>query len=206
MPEAVAQVSSRCIVVAVEGLDAVGKTTIAYGLKRMLVTSSIPAIVRHAEKHYLKGAFLIAREQTDPRVRYLLQASAAILMAHEIATTPVDTVFICDRYFVSARAYYLALCGTPDLVTSCCSLLPEPDLAILLESKTAARQARMIRRRIPPSTRKLRTLEPEFSARILNLILPEYPWIRLNADKLPRPEIVARLRDEVLRYHAAFRR
>jgi thymidylate kinase len=191
-------VKPNCVVVALEGLDAVGKTTAAAGLRRELTRMRIPTVVRHAEKHYLKAAFRLARERNEPRLKYLIQACAAQMLASEIACAPKDTVFICDRYFTSARAYYLALCGAPDLLHPEVEILPRPDVAVLLDCAPAVRRERLRNMPHQPSARKMRAADPAFSARMREILLPAYAWVRIDTERTGRDETIVRIRDLVM--------
>ncbi len=189
---------SRCIIVALEGLDATGKTTAATGLQRELRREGISAVIRHSESHYLVSAFQHAKRNNDPQFKYLLQACAARLLAEEIAASPRDSIFICDRYFVSARAYYLVRWAGADLINPAIKLLPEPDVAVLLECSTQIRNARLIKRKPRPSHRKLHTTEQAFCGLMEELMLAAYPWVRIDTELLSKSETVARIREAMM--------
>ena len=184
--------------VALEGLDAVGKTTAAAGLEKELIQIGIPVIVRHAERHYLRSEFRAARKRNDPLLKYLLQACAAKLLHDEIMAAPTESVFICDRYFTSARAYFVAVCGEPDLIDPRIPLLPDPDVPVLLECGAVIRKVRLMKLKHKPSLRKLRATNETFSDRMHHLMLPMYPWKIINTQRVSRRATVARLRDLVL--------
>lgn len=191
-------VKPKCIVVALEGLDAAGKTTAAVALRRALARAGVAVIVRHAEKHYLRSAFRFAREQGDPGFKYLLQSCAAQMLSLEIAAAPKNTVFICDRYFASAKAYYLARCGDPDLLNPAADLLPPPDIPVFLECSARVRKARLRGMSQRPSARKMRAMNPEFSARMREIIVRTYPWVRIDTERTSRKETIVRIFDLVM--------
>ena len=183
---------------ALEGLDGVGKTTAAKGLERALKRLGLPVVVRHSERQYLRSAFRFVRERNDPKLKYLLQACAATLMNAEIACAPAHTIFICDRYFVSARAYYLALCGEPDPVNPESPLLPEPDVAVMLQCVPGIRRQRLRGMRNKPSARKLRATRRRFSMRMMEIMMPTYKWINIDTSRTSKEETVLRVFDLVM--------
>jgi thymidylate kinase len=190
---------SRCLLVVLEGLDGVGKTTTATRLQRELRKLCIPVTVRHFERTYLRAAFRIARRRTDPRLKYLLQTASLILLAEEIARTPSDTVFVCDRYVFSAQAYYLAVTDGRDLIVGIDRFLPKPDVPILLECPAVTRRQRLLRGRTRPSARKLKTTDERLSNKIHSWLLRTLPWNRINNEKLSQSETTSLVLELVLR-------
>ena len=175
---------SCCLIVAIEGLDGAGKTTIVSALRRALRELSVPTTTRHLEKNYLSSAFKAARQISDPRLKYLLQHAAGLLLREVIRGLDRGSVLICDRYLFSARAYYMAVTQAPDLLPNAMDILPSPDIGVLLRCNPTTRRSRLLSRKIAPSARKLETTNPDLSARIEELLFGSCTWMKLDTELL----------------------
>lgn len=151
----------RGLVVALEGLDGVGKTTLAADLAQALGAESLampgmPRSVAH-------GVFLAIGD--DPTSRCLFHASCAHalgLKAREFASRGRDVVI--DRYWLSSVAYARAR-GVNVSFDAVEKFIPAPDLTILVTLDEAERCRRLHIR--GPTSVDRETMAHGFADRVL---------------------------------------
>ena len=179
----------KCVVVALEGLDGVGKSTTAAVLLRQLLDQGFSAVTHHYEADFFPEAFLKERERPDPNVKYFLQLAAATRMATHLTDYSSSVVAICDRYVDSAIAYFAALPDEMRRVPAVYVELPAPTHAVLLECTRETRLRRLYSRAKAPSKRKLYTLT-DFGDRLFADLSVMRRWERINNEDLS-PEMTA---------------
>lgn len=188
--------SQTVFLVAVEGLDGVGKSTTTRLLARSLSEAGHTVVRRHFEKSYLRRAYTEARRSGDIDLKYSVQITGALLLDQEISRVTLPTIYICDRYIHSARTYHRLISGK-DLVPNIERLVRRPDLFVLLECSPSERRKRLLKRRPAPSERKLFTTTPRFTMRYLNLLGRDEGWFNLNTETLSHGQVVRTLANEL---------
>lgn len=126
-----------------EGIDGVGKTTIALELKKILKRKGIPVIfyedyeLKHPEFNTLKPFI-----KTIPIAgSHLFYLASAVYKSQVIKKLLKKYWVICDRYFYSTNAYHKAR-GSTLKIQSINNLL-KPDHAFLLTLDEKTRQKRV---------------------------------------------------------------
>lgn len=143
--------------IAIEGLDGTGKSTLAVALSRWLgaVQLSTP------------GALAAARGAVDAAgglAAQLYYAASVVLAAAQAETTlAAGRDVVCDRYWLSTWVYARERGGGVDL-DEVEALLPAADCTLLCEVDDPVRGARLHQR--GPSSEDLRTLDALRAARL----------------------------------------
>lgn len=181
-----------CVVVALEGLDGVGKSTTAEVLKHQLLGLGFTAVTHHYEADFFPEAFIKERQRPDPNVKYFLQLAAATCMANHLAAYPAEVIAICDRYVDSATAYFSALPPEARRSPPVHVELPPPRHSVLLQCTTETRLQRLYNRAKPPSKRKLNTLT-EFGQRLFTNLAVMRRWDRIDNERLSPDETAAKV-------------
>lgn len=187
----------RSVVVAIEGLDGVGKTTTARALYRSLRHKQVPVVLRHYETAYLPNTYRRLRETQDPHVRFFFEMCSLALLRRELLTSLRGYICICDRYYSSAVASYEIAIGAVNSLQPLSTFLPSPDLNILLVCDPETRRIRLESRQPPASPRKLESLGP-LGERVLNTIRTHADWYTVRSDTYSVHECVLAIEEALL--------
>jgi len=191
--------------VVIEGLDGVGKTSTGRALCRVLRKLDFPVMYRHWETTYLPRAYKYFRNTRDVGARFFFQMSALALLNREMGSVPQGTVCISDRYSYSAVCYYAVVTNHTQLVAPLVSLLPTPELPVLLECNADTRRRRLLWKGHAVSARKLETVGP-LGERILNLLRPQAEWFTVDNTALSVTDCVNVIVEEIrARYKPVYR-
>lgn len=163
------------MLVVLEGLDGVGKSSTAGKLAEMLVDMGKPATVRSFEKDYFPEAFSSLRGEDQPVARYLIQKAGLFMLAEDLCSEG-QPVTICDRYQDSVDAYYQSLPANRREVVPISVPLPSPDLSILIRCEEPIRLQRLLLREKPISERKRRAAF-DLAPSILKHLLRSRKWL-----------------------------
>lgn len=127
-----------------EGIDGVGKTTVATAIKKLLRKRGIPAILYESyEKKYPYFNKLKSFIKTTPiNASYLFYLSSSIYKSYIIKKLLKKTWIICDRYFYSTIARHMAEGSTVKIDMDSLQIL-KPDHAFLLTTQENIRRKRV---------------------------------------------------------------
>ncbi len=148
--------------IAIEGLDGVGKSTMASSVSALLGAEllAMPGMPRPAAHAVLTAL------GPDPTARLLFHGACARglgLRARLLCSEGRD-VFV-DRYWLSSLTYARARGVTLD-VEALCSTIPAPDVTIVVTLSEAERKERLLAR--GPTEVDRETMAQGFAARVLN--------------------------------------
>jgi len=128
------------VFVSLEGVDGVGKTTVA------------KLIVAGGGFQYHKspaGPFAALREEVDahatPLERYCFYRLATQFDSAQVARLLKSGSVICDRYIASTAAYHIAMDPRVKTIHDTTAVL-EPNFAFLLEARSDVRDQRLLKR------------------------------------------------------------
>jgi len=176
------------MIVAVEGLDGVGKTTFS----RILAKSIGATYARLPPPELLLASTsLFARH--DSLARYLYYLSGVVSIAD---TAPISRLLVADRFIASAHALHLHVQG--EIADYLRGLpFPTPDLTFYLHATEQVRRARLELRgsALDPFEQTLETDE-SFRLRVSEK-LRSYPRTYILDTTDSRPEVVARVAKEI---------
>ena len=150
--------------IVIEGVDGVGKTTIARTLAFQLgavyvrtPTSTLESFVQHTSdgakmklRHYVDQ---LAR--TSPRTRFLFYLFCVSEASHHIEGLLETTDVVCDRYLASTLAYHRVL--EPELASVDVEWIDclQPDFQFLLEVNNTREHVDRLAGRLPRSDKAL---------------------------------------------------
>lgn len=184
----------RAPIIALEGLDAVGKTTLARALTgwQPMSTPGPAWAVARREVHALTGTIQPARQ--------LFYAASVITVGHEAwALAGQGQSVVIDRYWASTIAYGLTR-GTGLRLEEVEAWVPPVDLTILLTLEEGERHQRMMTRG-QLTDADAETLAPGFVDTTLRHYrrLAGRPclgrWVEIDVTGLDRAQVVDRLHD-----------
>jgi dTMP kinase len=151
--------SSRGRLIALEGLDGVGKTTQARLLACHLTSLGLPVILTREPTdgpfgQRIRQILLHGRQGLTPAAELDLFIADRQEHVREVIQPALHDgkIIITDRYYFSSMAYQGALGLDPGAIQRChARFAPPPDLVIILEMPLAAVSHRLEQRRTPSS-------------------------------------------------------
>jgi len=139
--------------IVLEGIDGVGKTTMARLLQKSLSKLGIPVIVYEQYEKRGKGFNAIKpfiKKETPIDASILFYAASAVYKSHLIGTLLKKTWVICDRYAYSTFAYHRIRGANKSLVDSLEKLpIRQPDFHFLIKVKERIRMQRARTKKMP---------------------------------------------------------
>ena len=135
---------SKNKLIVLEGIDGVGKTTVAKELKRLLRKKRIPAVLyEDYEKRYSPYNKLKPFMKNAPTAAsHLFYLSSSVYKSHVIKKLLKRYWVICDRYVYSTMARHKAL-GSNIKINVSSLEITKPDYAFLLTVKEKVRTERV---------------------------------------------------------------
>ena len=129
--------------IVLEGIDGVGKTTIALELKKALKKTGISAILYedYEKKHPGFNSLKPLVKKIPITGSHLFYLASAVYKSEEIRKLLKKHWVICDRYFYSTMAYHQA--KGSNLKTNHLACLLEPDYKFLLTINEETRKKRV---------------------------------------------------------------
>jgi dTMP kinase len=117
--------------IVIEGIDGVGKTTLAKSLAENIRRRGIPVSLTTGLAAPFSRIRTPIREIDDVRVRYLFYLASNCLVSETIKQLLKDQWVICVRYVYSTQAYHVAR-GLRDAIPLASLHLAMPDHAFLI--------------------------------------------------------------------------
>ncbi len=132
-------------IIAIEGIDGSGKTTLSNMLKDYLTLNKGLRVIVTKEPFSEEIINLIEKlGWKDPITLTLLFAADRAIHINWLSKQDAD-VFILDRYYFSSIAYQGALSGDQDWIKAVNSKFPKPDIGILLDLPVEIALSRIIK-------------------------------------------------------------
>ena len=177
------------IIIVIEGLDGVGKTTTSKALRDKLIKLDFKVVLHEIEEIPFYTLFQELRYSSNSDTKYLMQLASLSHKCDQISKYPENTITIFDRYLYSVNAVYGAISE------NCRSIKPiefpvlEPTIKVLLKCSKSNRKNRLINRGDKISNRKLSTLD-EYGDKIESILLSRTDWIVLDNNNEPVSDCV----------------
>lgn len=164
--------------IVIEGVDGVGKTTVAKVLAGQLGAIYYRTPSSDIESFFVSSVFqtrMSLREYvdrhaySDPKVRFSFYLFTVLEASIHISKLLKDKSVVCDRYLSSTIAYHRALC--PDLIDADLSWVQsiKPDVEVLLDVSDDLVHLQRLRSHVANSDEAL-----EHNFKFLQLVKQEY--------------------------------
>lgn len=174
------------IFISIDGVDGVGKTTVA----KILATDS--SFQYHKSPD---GPFAQLRKEIDahatPVERYCFYRVAIQNDSNQIAQLLETVSVVCDRYVASTIAYHVALDARISTIHNSGGLL-EPDFAFLLGAHSDVRNRRILKRKKIFSDRRLES-NSELLDRIAGIFM-SLGLIYIDTNHMTAEEVAMKIR------------
>ncbi len=126
------------ILIAVEGIDGSGKTTISKGIVENLSSKGFRAAYTYEpfESPFSQALQRVKEEKKDnPYIDALAMASDRAYHLHNVVLPLLENgwIVVCDRYYYSSLAYQSAMGAPLKWVMDINSIFRKPDIAIYLD-------------------------------------------------------------------------
>lgn len=160
--------SDRYMLVAIEGIDGVGKTTIATALADHLRTLGQPVRIMPMPPEELAEAANFMNHNASTKAHYLFYLAVVKHTSDQIEKQIEHGHVICARYLLSTLAYHWAANVNVRIELDDLVIVP-PDLTVLLRCSENERQSRIQHRELKKPGDALKLTEDSILARIETL-------------------------------------